>query len=180
MQAVQQLNQLVLNQLNDSLDTSNGNDFLELRNQMQLSYLINLVEVCRRKFSGDSIQNGGLVDRLVELRTVLEKIRPVSHKMRYQLDKAIKQAVTRTVEPHDPINLKPNLDALVADDGSNEDDNGEDDDEDDDETVNKPKAGEVKRNASGERIYVPPKLSAVHYDGDIEKEEKTVRKRRIK
>ncbi len=46
------------------------------------------------KADGKEISEDVSVDRLVEIRTVLEKIRPLEHKLAYQIDKLIKTANT--------------------------------------------------------------------------------------
>jgi len=53
---------------------------LELKNQMMLSYLVNLVHLISEKISGNSIEGSADVERLVEIRTVLEKLQPVEKK----------------------------------------------------------------------------------------------------
>ena len=58
------------------------------------SYVINLVELMLHKTQGKKIMQDPCVDRLVEIRTVLEKIRPLDQKLRYQIDKLIKTANT--------------------------------------------------------------------------------------
>lgn len=47
-------------------------------------------------------------DRLVEIRTVLEKMRPIEHKLKYQIDKMVKSAVTGTSNGSDPAQFKAN------------------------------------------------------------------------
>lgn len=62
------------------------------------SYLINLVQIMLLKAKGESIlppegEGGSLaVDRLIELRVVLEKMRPLEMKLKYQIDKLVKAA----------------------------------------------------------------------------------------
>ena len=58
------------------------------------SYLINLVQLMLHKNEGQRICESSCVDRLVEIRTVLEKIRPLDQKLRYQVDKLLKTAAT--------------------------------------------------------------------------------------
>ncbi|XP_011496494.1 PREDICTED: neuroguidin [Ceratosolen solmsi marchali] len=156
---VVQVNQLVDNMLvrvkNGEISTDKGLGFLEMKYHMLLSYLINLTYIVLRKCSGERIEGDPSIDRLIEIRTVLEKIRPIDHKLKYQIDKLVKTAVTGTTNSDDPINFKPNPDALVGKiDGSDEESESEQD-------VNEEGAKSRKPG-----IYVPPKLAAVHYDGD--------------
>jgi hypothetical protein len=46
------------------------------------------------KTEGESISASPPVLRLVEIRTVLEKLRPLDQKLRYQVDKLIRMAKT--------------------------------------------------------------------------------------
>ena len=124
------------------LSTDQGLSFLEMKYNMLLSYLINLTFVVLRKCSGEKIEGDPCIDRLIEIRTVLEKIRPIDHKLKYQIDKLVKTAVTGT-NANDPTTFKANPDNLI--------------DEESDE--------EPDREKEKSDIYVPPKLSAVHYTG---------------
>lgn len=157
---VLQVNQLVDNMLvrvkNGEISTDKGLSFLEMKYHMLLSYLINLTYVVLRKCSGERIEDDPSIDRLIEIRTVLEKIRPIDHKLKYQIDKLVKTAVTGTINSDDPSNFKANPDALVA-----KLDN-EDSDSDQEEEMESFKATQARKS----NVYVPPKLAAVHYDGD--------------
>jgi len=66
------------------ISTENGLSFLTVKYHMLLTYLINLTYVVLRKCSGRSINKDPSIDRLIEIRTVLEKIRPIDYKLRYQ------------------------------------------------------------------------------------------------
>lgn len=152
---VLQVNQLVDNMLvrvkNGEISTDKGLSFLEMKYHMLLSYLINLTYVVLRKCSGERIEGDPSIDRLIEIRTVLEKIRPIDHKLKYQIDKLVKTAVTGTINSDDPTNFKANPDAF--------DSNDEESDSDQDGKVD----GFKPTQARKPNIYVPPKLAAVHY-----------------
>lgn len=55
---------------------------------------------------GKTIHRDPSIDRLIEIRTVLEKIRPIDYKLRYQIDKLVKTAITGVTNSKDPINFK--------------------------------------------------------------------------
>ncbi|XP_035911200.1 neuroguidin [Anopheles stephensi] len=101
------------------LSTEYGLNFLEIKYHMLLNYLINLTYVVLRKCSGHRIEKDPSIDRLIEIRTVLEKIRPIDYKLRYQIDKLVKTAVTGsstgTTDPTafraNPANLMPQMPA---------------------------------------------------------------------
>ncbi|GLH15279.1 hypothetical protein R5R35_003552 [Gryllus longicercus] len=156
---VQQVTQLVDNMLarvkRGEMSTDKGLSFLEVKYHMLLSYLINLTYVVLRKCSGRKIEDDPAIDRLVEIRTVLEKMRPIDHKLKYQIDKLVKTAVTGSINEDDPTNFRANPENLIPKlNGSDESDS--DEDEEKDKQFSKEKKG----------VYVPPKLAAVHYDGD--------------
>lgn len=161
---VQQVSQLIDNMLvrvrNGELSTDKGLSFLEMKYQMLLSYLINLTYIVLRKCSGERIESDPSIDRLVEIRTVLEKIRPIDSKLKYQIDKLVKTAVVGSVTEDDPQSYRANPDNLV----SKIDDNDNTSDETDDEESRKEKS-------SKSNIYVPPKLAAVHFDDSTSKVE---------
>lgn len=56
--------------------------------------------------AGKTIERDPSIDRLIEIRTVLEKIRPIDYKLRYQIDKLVKTAITGVTNSKDPINFK--------------------------------------------------------------------------
>ncbi|KAL1491190.1 hypothetical protein ABEB36_011827 [Hypothenemus hampei] len=147
---VQHVTSLVDNMIqkvrNGELTTDQGLSFLEVKYNMLLSYLINLTYVVLRKCSGEQIEDDPCIDRLIEIRTVLEKIRPIDQKLKYQIDKLVKTAQLGA-NGSDPTAFKANALNLLGDDGS-----GSETDEQDTEAV--------KRS----NVYVPPKLSAVQYN----------------
>lgn len=134
------------------ISTDQGLSFLEMKYNMLLSYLINLSFIVLRKCSGEKIDGDPCIDRLIEIRTVLEKIRPIDHKLKYQIDKLVKTAVS--VNENDPTSFRANPENLKI----------EESDSDTDEEKSE------KKNS----IYVPPKLSAVHFDESaLERNKKT-------
>ena len=112
-------------------NTEKGLSILELKNNLMLEYLTNLSYVALRKTGGMKIEGEQAIERLVTNRTVLEKIRPIEQKLKYQIDKAIKVADSGQVSAKDPMNFKANPAALVSKLGDGEDDEEEDDGDDD-------------------------------------------------
>ncbi|CAD7086182.1 unnamed protein product [Hermetia illucens] len=155
------------------LSTEYGLSFLEIKYHMLLNYLINLTYVVLRKCSGQTIERDPSIDRLIEIRTVLEKIRPIDYKLRYQIDKLVKTAVTGATSSSDPITFKPNPNNLVSqlpEQGSNSEASESSEDDTDDDSKRKKSSGSKSESKTG--VYVPPKLTAVHYDGDETKAER--------
>lgn len=137
---------------NGDLNTSKGISFLEVKYQLLLSYLTNLTYVMLKKTHGQAIEGDESIERLVEIRTVLEKMRPIDQKLKYQVDKVIAIAATGGQDSNDPMRFKANPDGLESKIESDGSESGSDVDDD----------GEEKSS----KLYRPPKLSAVHYDGD--------------
>ncbi|XP_015608862.1 neuroguidin [Cephus cinctus] len=160
---VLQVNQLVDNMLirvrNGEISTDKGLSFLEMKYHMLLSYLINLTYVVLRKCSGERIEGDPSIDRLIEIRTVLEKIRPIDHKLKYQIDKLVKTAVTGTTGIDDPSSFKAHPYSLI---GKMETSNEESESELDIQVNSAMESSQSRKT----RLYIPPKLAAVHYDGD--------------
>ena len=141
-------------------DRSNGLSFLDMKCHLILDYLINLTYTMILKLSGKSLVDQPCIERLVELRTVLEKIRPINKKLSYQIDKLMKMASTSDGGSSNPLSFKPNLDNLV-----NKDEEDEESDGGDDDTKNK------------QGVYVPPRVTAVPYEEE-DKMKKKIEKAR--
>ncbi|VVD01738.1 unnamed protein product [Leptidea sinapis] len=158
---VQQVSTLVDSMLtrvkNGEMTTDKGLSFLEMKYQMLLSYLINLTYIILRKCSGEKIESDPSVDRLIEIRTVLEKIRPIDSKLKYQIDKLVKTAVTGATSENDPQSYHANPANLVSKIENSDDESSEESD-----------TGDKTKNSKS-NVYVPPKLAAVHYDESISK-----------
>lgn len=144
---------------NGELSTDQGLSFLEMKYHMLLSYLINLTFIILRKCSGEKIEGDPCISRLVEIRTVLEKIRPIDKKLKYQIDKLVKEAVMGSSTDSN-MPFKPDLSSMA----DNEEDSG---DESESETE--------KKESNKSDVYVPPKISAVHYSGDETAQERNQR-----
>nr|XP_022343323.1 neuroguidin-like isoform X1 [Crassostrea virginica] len=127
--------------------TSKGISFLELKYQLLLSYLIDLTYITLQKSQGSSIQGDPAVERLVEIRTVLEKMRPIDKKLKYQVDKVVRTAASGGTDSSDPLRYRANPDNLI----NKLEDVSESESE-----------GEEKKS----KLYQPPKLTAMHYEGD--------------
>lgn len=109
---VKQVNDLVEGMLqkvkSGEMTTDHGLNYLEIKYHMLLNYLINITYIVLRKCSGQLIKNDPSIERLIEVRTVLEKIRPIDSKLRYQIDKLVKTAVHGHVSATDPTSFKVN------------------------------------------------------------------------
>ncbi|KAF9120436.1 hypothetical protein BGW39_011382 [Mortierella sp. 14UC] len=142
------------------IDTSKGLSFLEVKYHILLEYITNLAFVMYRKLDGQSIRDHPAVLALVEQRTILEKMKPVEQKLKYQIDKLVRAAVVGQQDGEaqsnaagaDPLAFKPNPKNLVLDNENG--DEGDEQDNDDQDGDNK----------TG--IYKAPKMAPVHFEED--------------
>merc|ERR1719209_808502 len=65
---------------------SRGIDFLDIKNGLLAEYNTNLAYLVMKKTRGELIEGDKVVERLCYLRTMLEKIRPIEHKLKFQVD----------------------------------------------------------------------------------------------
>ncbi|XP_072351016.1 neuroguidin-like, partial [Scyliorhinus torazame] len=136
------------------LPTDKGLSFLEVKNQMLAMYLSDLAHVIRNKITGTSLRAEPAVLRLVEIRTVLEKMRATDQKLRYQIDKLVKTALTGTLGADNPLTFKPNPGNMIS--------QIEEDEVDSEEGEGDP----LRKKESGlksKKIYIPPRLVPMHY-----------------
>ncbi|KAF4075804.1 hypothetical protein AMELA_G00222990 [Ameiurus melas] len=158
---------------NKTYPTSKGLSFLDLRYHLLLFYLQDVAHLMSIKTDGQSLKDNDAIHRLVTIRTVLEKMRPLDQKLKYQIDKLVRTAVTGSLAENDPLHFRPNPENLVS-----KLDQSEESDDDDDEGNKK---DSVKMMAPKARKYVPPKIAPMHYDGDLteaDRQKELVDKRR--
>lgn len=94
------------------LDTKNGISLLSLKHHLMLSYIQSLTLISARRAAGDSLTErsppalsfgapergargagaGDRVDSVIEARVVLEKIKVLEGRMRYQIEKLVRVA----------------------------------------------------------------------------------------
>ncbi|KAF9230656.1 hypothetical protein BU15DRAFT_91070 [Melanogaster broomeanus] len=117
----------------DQMDTSDGISLLSLKHHLMLFYLQSLVLLSSRRAAGDSLQNrapaslpfsavdrsargaglGDRVDSMIEGRVVLEKVKVLESRMRYQIEKLVRIAddASKNVAD-DPLAFRPNPQSL--------------------------------------------------------------------
>uniref|UniRef100_A0A3Q2SZA7 Neuroguidin, EIF4E binding protein n=1 Tax=Fundulus heteroclitus TaxID=8078 RepID=A0A3Q2SZA7_FUNHE len=140
-----------------ALKTSKGLSFLDLRYNLLLFYLQDLTHLISIKTEGGKIKDSDALSRVVAIRTVLEKMRPLDHKLKYQIDKLVRTAVTGSLAENDPLQLRPNPENLISKLSESEDSGDE---------ANEAASDKRAAHSSGKK-YVPPKIAPVHYDGDM-------------
>lgn len=90
----------------DLPEYSSGISLLSLKNHLLLSYMHNMVLLLLQRLHGRSLVEGdyatesgnsvrkNLVERLIQERIMLEKMKPLEVRLRYQIDKLVKKAET--------------------------------------------------------------------------------------
>jgi len=144
-----------------------GISLLHLKNVMMVDYMTNLLYVTMKKSQGKSIVDDQAIERIVENRTVMEKIRPMEKKIKYQMDKFIRLADSSAenasaAAANDPLHFKPNLQSLVGDD--------DDDDEEEDSDEDGAAANDTTKTASDKK-YVVPKHVPTLPDDELTRQE---------
>ena len=136
-----------------------GLSYLEMKLHVLLNYCTNLGFYLVMKASGQSIVGHPVVDHLLQLRTTMEKMKPLDAKLKYQIDKLLKLAVTGgegVGAAADALSYRPNMGDLSGsdeNDGSSSDDNG-------------PAPPHGPSSSAASDVYVPPKRTAVQYFED--------------
>lgn len=176
-------------------------DFLEVKNSLMMSYIIDLTLYLRNKNEGVSTDKN--LRRLTEMKTVLDKMRGLDKKLRYQIEKLLNASTTASAfatggdnfGPEDPLQFKPNPDSLLEDgepsgdhsgdesDADFDDDDNDQSDPDDDlkaarATLSMAKEQKSRKNdEADDGIYHAPRLAAVPYTHDLENKQKEKEKR---
>jgi U3 small nucleolar ribonucleoprotein protein LCP5 len=146
-------------------------DFLNrfsIYTEILLNYCTNILFYLLLKTEGKQVKDHPVIDHLVKLRVVLEKIQPLEQKIKYQVDKLIKATslsshshalegrskatgllfdVANSLNVVDPLHFKPNIDHIIDGDEERSRLHGEDRDMED-----------------SSHIYKPPRLAATPYD----------------
>eukprot|EP00934_Nitzschia_sp_Nitz4_P005811 Nitzschia sp. Nitz4//scaffold75_size92586//23752//24888//NITZ4_004846-RA/size92586-processed-gene-0.4-mRNA-1//1//CDS//3329557678//5801//frame0 len=170
-----------------------GLDVLNVKNMLLMSYLIDLVSFIRDQSNGEV--NEKSLQRLNEMKVVLDKFRGLDKKLRYQIDKLL-AANSSAADfasggdngPVDPLQFRPDPTALEgADDGDeNDSDQGEAMDADDHAdsdlraaraTLSLSKDNTKSSKEENDGIYRAPRQTAVPYTFDQEHKQKEKEKR---
>ena len=172
--------------LNDHKDVVDDDivDYLEVRQQLLLSYCVNMTYYAYLKTLGKSIEQHPVIRQLAEQRYLIEKMRPLDAKLKYQIDRLLTYASLDEKEMKS-VSLRPNLAAMLDDDDSDDDndnDQAEDESDDDNDPVDDSDDDDSKINKKSNQIYKAPKLAAMPYqdtESAIEKREKQILKNHL-
>lgn len=123
------------------MPTSEGLSFLQTKYQLLTAYCTNVAFYMRLKYAGQPVESHPVLTKLVRFRLLLEKLRPLEQKLRYQVDRLLKAANGQIDASDEGSRFKPNPDALLP--------AGADGDESDEEAA--------------DGVYRAPKLVPVHF-----------------
>ncbi|XP_064359369.1 neuroguidin isoform X4 [Dromaius novaehollandiae] len=128
--------------------TEQGPSLLELRPQLLLLYLQDLALLAGAKVGGASLGAEPALPRLLETRVVLEKMRPVEQRLKYQVEKLLRAAAAGALGDNDPLRFRPAPGNMTT--------REEEEEEEEEGAAKAPGLG-------GGRRYVPPRLVPVQY-----------------
>mmetsp|Transcript_7078 Transcript_7078/g.9248 ORF Transcript_7078/g.9248 Transcript_7078/m.9248 type:complete len:704 (-) Transcript_7078:719-2830(-) len=134
--------------------TDEGISYLEAKFHVMLTYCVNIAYYLLMKAEGKSVKEHPVIEQLVRIRVLMEKLRPLDKKLKPQFDRLIqsigKQATNKSRE-EDATSFKPNPEDLMGDDS----------DSDEDEMGSEVRS--EKMSGSNGRKYIVPKLAAVPF-----------------
>eukprot|EP00398_MALV-I-01_sp_L67-1_P000071 gene71-349_t len=147
----------LLEELDENPRSENyGLSFLDLKTQLQISYLANLCYYLLLKVSNETVKDHPVLNDLYFIRSLSEKIRPIDERLRYRVEKLLN--ADEVTAPTAEENMRPDVDALMSSIVDSEDEDG------DEEEVAKVK--NLDTTLEGDDKYVVPKFSSVEYTGD--------------
>ena len=96
-------------------------DYLEVKQQLLLSYCVNVLFYLYMKAQGKSVANHPVMKQLLKLRYVMEKMRPLDGKLKHQIDRLVQlsELSPQDLSQHENTDLlRPNPLALLSATGS--------------------------------------------------------------
>jgi U3 small nucleolar RNA-associated protein 3 len=159
--------------------TAGGVSYLELKLQLLLSYCTHLAFYLVLKAEGSPIAGHPVIEKLVEARTYMEKLRPMDAKLKYQMDKLLKTtpAGGEDAAAADALKFKPNPGALQLPEFGEEragDEAGEN------AAIHAGGGGGVGGDDEPEAkpgIYRPPRINAMHFEDKAEAKKRREREK---
>ena len=67
------------------MPTSSGMQYLEMKQQLLLTYITHVSFYLLLKAEGRSVRDHPVIDSLVHIRTVMERMEPLDKRLRYQV-----------------------------------------------------------------------------------------------
>ncbi|ABO94614.1 predicted protein, partial [Ostreococcus lucimarinus CCE9901] len=138
---------------NGAFATAEGISYLDTKYLLMLSYCSSIVFYLLLKSEGRSVKDHPVIERLVEIRLYLEKLRPIDKKLQYQVRRLTALSTTNKTrlfaamrstvanDDEDPLRFAPNPNALVSKTGEDEE--------------------------GGDGVYRPPKMLPTSMDYEV-------------
>lgn len=124
-------------------ELTDGISFLEIKYNVMINYLVNLGYFLMLKLDGKKVEDHPVINKLIEERIVLEKMKPLELKLKYQIDKLVKLANgSIRKDMQDPLQFKPNPKNMITSDDEKDEENGDNEN----------------------KLYKPPKLVPMHFE----------------
>ncbi len=94
--------------------TKHGMTYLEMKYNLLLSYCQFLSFFIVLKLEGKPVKDHPVVGKLIHIKTLLERLRPLDQKLQYQIDKLIRAAALSEVNANEekPVEGSKAIDAL--------------------------------------------------------------------
>ncbi|CAK4077852.1 unnamed protein product [Aphanomyces euteiches] len=145
--------------LQTDLTTEHGIGLLQVKNHAMMQYSqLSLFYALLKIEQPDKANGHPVFKELVRYRTILERIRPLDRKLKYQVDKLCKMAVSDAKDLDAALSYAPNPDAMVGDDEGDDDDTNDQSD----------------RKEAG--VYKAPRLASVPYEEEEKAAEKQAKR----
>lgn len=140
--------------------TSKGLSYLEVKYHLLLNYCINISFYLLLKAEGRSVKNHPVIEELVRIRVMLEKMRPLDQRLKYQIDKLLKMATLgeNNLDIDPKLKHRPNVRSFMPLNEGAEDEEAE----------------EIEVAGGGK--YRAPKISAHVFEEEEEKRDKRRKK----
>ncbi|GFH17015.1 Sas10 domain-containing protein [Haematococcus lacustris] len=135
------------------LATAEGLSYLEAKHLLMLHYCCHIVFYLMLKAEGRPVRDHPVIMRLVEIRSYLEKIRPIDKQLAYQVDKLLRAAsLAATAE------LQQGGGSAAA---------GEQEEDEADVMRYGPRPDTLVPKDKGSGLYRPPRLNPVSMEGEM-------------
>ncbi|CBZ55494.1 hypothetical protein NCLIV_059190 [Neospora caninum Liverpool] len=153
----------------DESGSDQGLSFLDTKNQLLVAYLTYLSYYVLLKTHGVAVTDHPVIERLVEVRLLLEKLKPIDDRLRLQINRLLQLAHEKSVKDADagdeefaPARPRPDLLLGVGEERDDADASTEE------EEREKPKGKKASRSNEdeGKQVYKPPKILAMEYHAE--------------
>ncbi|EPT25621.1 Sas10 C-terminal domain-containing protein [Toxoplasma gondii TgCatPRC2] len=151
------------------LITKEGLSFLDTKNQLLVAYLTYLSYYVLLKTHGIPVTDHPVIERLVEVRLLLEKLKPIDDRLRLQINRLLQLAkeknVTDVEGDEDVAAARPRPDLLLGVGEERHDGEASTEEEEDSEKPKGKKANKADDD-EGTQLYKPPKILAMEYHAE--------------